>query len=115
MTLKEIILDVLAKIKGKDIIYYNMKEKSPFYDEMLLCTVDSERQASAAINYLKEDVTSGGFSVRSVEGADTGWVLIDCYDAIVCVFTKEERERIAMEKIFLDVPSEKIELDNLGE
>lgn len=108
MTLKEIILDNIAKIKGSNIICYNMKGTSPFYDEMILCTVDSERQAAAAINYIKEDVTKGGFSLRGVEGADTPWVLIDCYDIIICLFTKEERERVAMEKIFLEVPSTKI-------
>lgn len=106
MSLKEIILDVLGKIKAMDIICYDMRGYSPFYDEMIICSVDVERQANAAINYLKEEVVKNEFEIRSVEGAYTSWVIVDCYDIIVSIFTKEERNNFALEKLFLEIPSE---------
>lgn len=109
MTLEEIILDCLGKVKAHNILAYNMKERSPFYDEMILCSVDSERQATAAISYLKDEVTKGGYNIRNVEGANTPWVIVDCYDIVVSIFTKEEREHFSLEKIYMEIPCKKIE------
>ena len=109
MTLEEIILECLGKVKAHDILVYNMKERSPFYDEMILCSVDSERQATAAISYLKDEVSKGGYNIRNVEGANTPWVIVDCYDTVVSIFTKEEREHFSLEKIYMEIPCKKIE------
>lgn len=108
MNLREIILDCLGKVKAQNIISYDMKGYSPFYDEMIIATVDVERQANAVIGYLEEEVVKGGYKVRSVEGAYTSWVLIDCYDIVVSIFTKEEREHFALEKLYLEFPKQHI-------
>ncbi len=110
MTIREIVLSSLGKVKAEDIIDYDMKGYSPFYDEMILASVDSERQATAGVNYIKEEATKAGFQVRGIEGEQTPWVLIDLNDVIVSIFTKEERQRFALEKIYLEIPSQKIEI-----
>lgn len=109
MTLEEIILEALAKVKAENILAYNMKERSPFYDEMILCSVSSQRQATAAVSHIQEAAIQNGFQIRGIEGAETPWVLIDCNDVIVSIFTKEEREHFALEKIYMDIPVKKIE------
>ena len=108
MTLEEVIIDCLEKVNAKDILIYDTKERSPFYDEMVLASVDSSRQASSVISYIEDECAKNGFSVRSIEGRESAWVLIDCYSAIVSIFTKEEREHFAIEKIYMDVPVKKI-------
>lgn len=105
MNLEEVIVNALGKVKATNIIAFDTKEKSPFYDEMVVASVSSLRQASAVTTYLKEDVEEAGFKVRSVEGKETGWVIVDCYDILVSIFTEEEREHFQIEKIYLDVPS----------
>ncbi len=105
MNLEEVIVNALGKVKATNIIAFDTKEKSPFYDEMIIASVSSLRQASAVTTYLKEDVEEAGFKVRSVEGKETGWVIVDCYDILVSIFTEEEREHFQIEKIYLDVPS----------
>ena len=110
MNLKEIVIDSLGKVKAKDVLVYDMKGFSPFFDEMVLATVDSLRQASAGVEYIKEEALKAGYRVRGTEGEDTEWVLIDLNDIIVSIFTKEERERVSIEKIYLDRPVERIEL-----
>ncbi len=109
MTLKEIVYDCLGRVKAEDILEYDMKGFSPFFDTMVLASVDSERQASAGVSYIEEEVTKAGFTVRGIEGEKTSWVLIDLNDVIVSIFTKEEREHFALEKIYLDIPCKKIE------
>lgn len=109
MTLENAILEALGKVKATDILVYDMRGRSPFFDHMILCSVSSERQATASISYVKEACELNGYSVRSVEGAETPWVLIDCNDCIVSIFTKEEREHFAIEKIYMDVPHKLIE------
>lgn len=110
MTLNEIIYDCLGKVKATDVIEYDMKGFSPFFDYMILASVDSERQASAGVSYIEEEASKAGFTIRGIEGSKTPWVLIDLNDVIVSIFTKEEREHFALEKIYLDVPMKKIQL-----
>ena len=105
MNLEEVIVNALGKVKASNIIAFDTKEKSPFYDEMIIASVSSLRQATAVTTYLKEDVEEAGFKVRSIEGRETGWVIVDCYDILVSIFTEEEREHFNIEKIYLDVPS----------
>ena len=108
--MKSVIIDCLAKVKAKDVICYNMKGYSPFYDEMFIATVDVERQATAVIGYLEEELDTAGFKIRRVEGINTSWVLIDCYDIVVSIFTSEERNHFALEKLYLEFYFEKIVL-----
>ncbi len=107
MQLTEIIYDCLGKVKATDILEYDMKERSPFFDTMILASVDSERQASAVVNYI-EEVNKIGAKLRGIEGLNTAWVLIDLYDVIISIFTHEEREHFALEKIYLDISCKKI-------
>lgn len=109
MTLEEVLLEGLARVKATDILVYDMKGRSPFFDNMILCSVSSDRQATAAISHIRELVEENKYEIRSIEGAETPWVLIDCYDIIVSIFTKEEREHFSLEKIYMDVPVKKIE------
>ena len=108
MTLEEVLLNDLAKVKAEDILVYDMKGKSPFYDQMILASVSSERQAQAIVSYVTEDTLKEGYKVRSIEGVNSPWVLIDCYDSILSVFTKEERQRFSLEKIYMDIPVKNI-------
>ena len=110
MNLIEIIYDCLGKVKAKDVLEYDTKGFSPFYDTMILASVDSERQATAGVSYIEEEAAKAGFQIRGIEGEGTTWVLIDLFDVIVSIFTKEEREHFSLEKIYLDLPCKKIEI-----
>ena len=110
MSLEEVIIDNLGKIAAKDILVYDTKERSPFYDEMVIATVDSQRQADAVVAYLEEDCNKYNYTLRKVEGRGSSWVLVDCNIIIVSIFTKEERENFAIEKIYMDTPCREIKI-----
>ena len=108
MSLEEVIISNLDRISARDILIYDTKERSPFYDEMILATVDSQRQADAVIAYIEEDCIKNNYTLRKVEGRGSSWVLVDCNSIIVSIFTKEEREHFAIEKIYRDTPCREI-------
>lgn len=108
MNLRDIVLECLGKIKAVDIIDYDMKGYSPFYDEMIIASVDSLRQATAGVGYIKEEALKNSFDVRGIEGENSPWVLIDLNDIIVSIFTHEERQRLSLEKIYLEIPKKTI-------
>ena len=104
MELLNILNEAVNKVKAFDITRYDMRNNSPFYDYMIVASVSSLRQASAVRGYVEELIKNTPFNIRSVEGEGTEWVLIDCYDVVLQIFTDSERKRIALDKIYMDYP-----------
>lgn len=100
----KVIVDAIEKVKGHDILVYDMKGYSPLFDYMVIATVDSNRQSDACAEYVIDELSKLGMKANHIEGKSTAWVLVDCRDIIVHIFTQEERERYGLEKIYLDVP-----------
>lgn len=103
MKLLKTIIESLDKVKARNINIYDMEGISPLFDYMVIATIDSNRQADAATHYLKDDLAKEGFEVKNVEGKNSAWVLVDCYDVLVHVFTDEERAHYSLERIYMDV------------
>jgi ribosome-associated protein len=103
------IITALDRVKSEDIIIYDMKGVSPLFDNIIIATVSSQRQASSVCDYIEDELVEAGFDVRNVEGKNTAWVVVDCHDVLVHVFTREEREHYNLEKIYMDVPTIDVE------
>ena len=107
-----VIKGTLEDLKLEDIIIYDMRGKSPFYDYFILSTATNKRQLQAVTKHLKDDLSEQGYPLPLVEGAESGaWLLADCKDIIVNVFTRDEREYYNIEKMWLDIP--KIDINSL--
>lgn len=101
MSLLKIIINAIDDVKGQDIEILNMKEKSPLFDHMVICTATNERQLSAIVDNVVKEVEKNEFVVKQVEGKNGNlWVLIDCIDVVVHVFTQEERTKYNLEKLW---------------
>ena len=105
LSLDDAIVDSLGRIKAKDIIIYDSRERNPFYDKIIIASVDSLRQCSAVTKYLEDDLALHNYKIRKIEGKDSPWVLVDCYDVMVSIFQKEEREHFDIDKLYMDYPS----------
>lgn len=103
------IVRALDRVKSEDIIIYDMKGISPLFDNIIIATVSSQRQASSVCDYIEDELEASGFDVRSIEGKNTAWVVVDCHDILVHVFTREEREHYNLEKIYMEVPKLDVE------
>lgn len=110
MTKIQLIVNSLEDINATDIVAYDMKGKSPFYDYFVIASVTSERQLQGAINHVQDDLAKNDYSVARIEGKNSdSWVLIDSKDIIVNVFTKAEREFYNLEKMLAEIEQIKLE------
>ena len=110
MTKIEVIVNALEDINTFDIIVYDMREISPFFDYFVISSATSDRQLQAAITHISNDLAKEKFDHPKVEGKDSkSWVLVDANDVIVNVFTKEEREYYNLEKMWAGIKTIDIE------
>jgi ribosome-associated protein len=94
------IMDTLEGLKVKDLVAYDFEKTSPFYDYFVIATTN-ERQATAAINYLKKELED--HEIRHVEGKGGSWVLIDAREVIIHLFTEEDRRYYGFDNRLLGV------------
>ena len=106
----EQVLEILSKAVVKDIVVYNMNEVSPFYDYFVIGSVNSNRQGSAAINYLKKDIITIGGNVKSFSSSnESGWFLIDLGEVVVHIFVGDERFVYNLDGMYNHLPKQFIE------
>lgn len=99
-----LVINALEDVKAFDIVIYDMREKSPFFDYFIISSATSQRQLQAAVRHITDDLTINKFPSPSIEGKNSNsWILIDCKDIIVNVFTKEEREYYDLEKMLTQI------------
>ena len=98
----ELIYNGLKRVNPYDIVAYDTNETSPFFRFVLVASVDSQRQAGVAIEYIKEELAKEGLNIKSCEGLCSEWVLIDGYDYLIHIMTPQERERIDIDKLFIN-------------
>lgn len=100
----EVILQALEDVKLQDIEVYDMKEKSPFFDYLIISSATNNRQLQASIQHVTDDLAKHSFGQPRIEGKNSNsWILIDAKDIIVNVFTKEEREFYNLEKMLVEI------------
>lgn len=98
------ILNVVDDVRAQDIVCYDMRGVSPYYEYVVICSGNTDRQTTAIMNHLKDYANENKISIR-VEGKESGkWVLVDLGDVIVNIFIPEEREYFQLEKLWLDIP-----------
>ena len=74
-------------------------------DQFIICHANSERQVQAIAREVADQATEAGFSVKRMEGFDSGrWILVDIGDVVVHVFHKDERGYYNLEKLWGDAP-----------
>ena len=104
MELLKLVKEALDKVKAQDIKIYDLRGISPLADFTVIATVDVVRQAQGIISYIEDKMKDTNLKVRGIEGRDSTWILIDFYDVILHVFTKDERENFDLDKLYLNVP-----------
>ena len=95
------VYKALSDLKLKDIIIFDFRNHSPYYDYQIIASASNERQAKASISHIR-NVLPNDFDLH-VEGAENGrWILIDLKSIIIHVMHKEDRDFYQIEKIFFE-------------
>lgn len=100
----EIVMNALESVNLSDIVIYDMREKSPFFDYFIISSATSDRQLQAAVNHISKDLSEHKYDSPTVEGKNSNtWILVDAKDIIINIFTKEEREYYDLEKMLVEI------------
>jgi len=102
LSLARRIVDLASDKLASDIVLLDIRGVSLIADYFVICTVASERQASAILKDLSEKVHEDfGRKPMHTEGKpDSGWVLLDYGDVIVHVFSPTQRTFYNLEQLW---------------
>jgi len=92
------VLDCLDKNLTKDLVVYDARNYSPFFDFIIVASTSSNRQMQACINYLRDDF--------DIKGAEIGeeWTLIDLSDIVIHIFKEEDRAKFGLDRLYAHLP-----------
>ncbi len=100
----DLIIKSLERVNAQEIDVFDMRQNSPFFDLLIIASVNSNRQLQAAFQHITDDLIKNGYNYPKIEGKQSNsWVLIDAGDIVINVFTPEERKYYNLEKMLVDV------------
>lgn len=109
--LMDVITEALLEKKAKDITVLDVNGLTTLADKFVICHAESDVQIKAiADNVQKETKEKLGEKAWKEEGRETRrWVILDYVNVVVHIFKKELREYYALERMWNDAPSRKVE------
>ena len=106
------------RMKGTDIVAFDVTGPIAIPDVMMIVTASNERQVLAVAEEIEKDLyTKGGhLQPRSREGLQEGrWVLLDFGDFVIHVMHEEERRFYRLESLWKDCPAIDLQLPEAPE
>jgi ribosome-associated protein len=99
--LEDLVLNRLDEDKAQDVVFIDLKGKSPVADGLIVASGRSQRHVGAMADHLLRTLKEAGYGKCRVEGMPhADWVLIDAGDVIVHLFRPEVRSFYNIEKIW---------------
>ncbi|MAM69554.1 MAG: ribosome silencing factor [Gammaproteobacteria bacterium] len=99
--LKELAIQILDDMKGKNITCLDVRGLTSVCDFMLVVTGTSNRHVKAMSDELVKKVKQAEEKVYSVEGQNKAeWILIDLGDVVVHVMLAASRELYDLESLW---------------
>jgi ribosome-associated protein len=98
------VLTVIEDKKGSDILVLDIREISLLADCFVICTAETSRQLKAIADSLIPEMKNRGLlALGGTEGSlDSGWVLVDFGDIVVHLFSPQQRDFYALDKLWKD-------------
>jgi ribosome-associated protein len=105
--LRNLIVDALEDIKGRDVVVMDVAKVSSFTDYMIIASGTSNRHVRALVDQVVTATTDAGVRPLGVEGRETNeWVLVDVGDALVHVMQAETRSFYDLERLWSELPAD---------
>lgn len=106
-SLAKVIAQAALSKKAHDVTILDLRKLTTMTDYFVVCSVDSDTQARAVADAVKNETLDKGESTVRKEGYSEGrWVLLDYVDVVAHVFHKETREFYNLEKLWGDAKFE---------
>ena len=99
--LKQLAVDALEDLKGKEIKCLDVTEMTDIADYMVIASGTSNRHVKSLVENVVVKCKEKGVPPLGVEGEDAaGWVLIDLVDVLVHVMLPKVREFYDLERLW---------------
>lgn len=99
----KIALKAVEDKKASDITVLDISGIASFANFFLLCTGDSARQIQAIADEVEAKLRTDGYRANHIEGyRNAEWVLLDYFDTVVHVFSKNARAYYDLERLWRD-------------
>ena len=106
----KLLLETILDRKGEDVVYIDVQDSNPLACYFIIASANSNRQALAIAQAIKDTCEINHITLRHVEGKNASdWVLIDANDYIIHIFTKEARIHYGLEKLWAHLKITKVE------
>jgi ribosome-associated protein len=90
-----------ADKKAEDLLILDLRKAAGFTDFFVICTGQNARQIRAIADSVIEALKAAQIRPSHIEGYDRSeWVLIDCFDFIVHIFSRESRAFYGLERLW---------------
>ena len=94
-------VDAAHAKKAGNLIVLDLRPSDAFTDYFVICSGRSTRQVKGIVDGIEQRLKAIGQRPAHIEGYATAeWVLIDCFDFVVHVFTPETRDFYALERLW---------------
>ena len=96
-----IVIDAMEDKKALDLVVLDLRETEAFTDFFVVASGQSNRQVKAITDAIDLNLKKTGLRPTHMEGYDHAeWVLMDCFDMIVHIFTERTREHYDLERLW---------------
>ncbi len=97
--------DAADDVKATDLTLLDVADLLALADVFLLATTGSDRQLKAVAERIEQRLRDHDRRPLRREGtASAGWVLLDYGDLVCHLFSTEQRDFYALERVWADVP-----------
>ena len=101
----QLIVEVALEKLASDIIMLDLRGLASFTDYFVIMSADSSRLIQALEDDISTTLKDSNLSIHRREGSsNSGWVLMDCSDVIVHIFSPDEREFFGLERLWARAP-----------
>ncbi len=95
------VIGAMEDKKAFDVMVLDLRGSGAFTDFFVVASGQSTRQVKAITDAIDARLKADGTRPTHVEGYDHAeWVLMDCFDVIVHVFTREARRQYDLERLW---------------
>ncbi|HEY7791375.1 MAG TPA: ribosome silencing factor [Vicinamibacterales bacterium] len=93
--------EAAADKKAEDLVVLDLRKAAGFTDFFVIGTGQNSRQIRAIADSVLEALKAAHVRPSHIEGYDRSeWVLIDCFDFIVHIFSREARLFYGLERLW---------------
>jgi ribosome-associated protein len=98
--LLDFLLDRLSDFGVENVETIDIGKKTSLADYMVVGTGRSNRHMESAMERLRLELKGQGLSTKTVEGRNSGWVILDLGTILLSIMTEEDRNKYNLEKLW---------------